>query len=141
MCRRLSMGHLLRKFLQPVEFDFELIDGQREHPDRLVKLVSYFFSYAIQRRYLAVEFRGDKFATLVDLFAKSLRTRLPGEREPGEKWRPVALYRPAVCSERLLQSLLALCRSAKDAAFRTGGSFVVTRCANQPQPFQLVQRI
>src|SRR5579864_39462 len=67
--------------------------------------------------------------------------RLPGQRHPREKGRPLPLRRPFLAVERSRQSAAPLRGGRENAALRPGRRIRVLGSANQALPLQLLQRI
>src|SRR5581483_8383359 len=72
---------------------------------------------------------------------KHSRTRLPGQCDPREKWRPLALQCPLLALECIGKRAASGCGSRKYAPLRPCGGFVRSCALDEPEPRQLLQGV
>src|SRR6202011_925163 len=106
--RRRSPIDFTFQFAEPAHLNLELLDGQADHPNRLMEPMANFLSNCAQCRLLPRQFAFQKLLPAGNLPQEHAGPRLPGERDPGEKWRPFALRGPILALESVGERRAAL---------------------------------
>src|SRR5690348_342377 len=88
-----------RQLTEPAQFDLELLDGQANHPNRLVITVANFRLDRTQRVLLSLECLFQELFAQTNLFQENTGLCLPGQGQPGKKSGPVLLVGPVLAIE------------------------------------------
>src|SRR5258708_2849603 len=129
------------EFAKPAKLHLELLNGQADHPDRLMEAMSHFFSNRAQRGLLQSQFLLKERLPASNLPRKHRRPRLPGERDPGEKRRPLALRSPFLALQCIGERRAPLGCSRKGASFGADYRLLALGRSDQSEPRQFLERI
>ena len=127
--------------VQPSQLCLGLLNHQAHHPHSLMVRMPHFFQDRAQDFLLSYHFLLKKLLPPTNLLLKHSRPRLPGERNPSQKRRPVSLRRPIFAFERIRQCCATFGRRLKAAALRPRSRLIRFQRTNQPGTRQFFQRI
>jgi hypothetical protein len=126
---------------QPTQFRAELFDYQTDHPDGLVIGVSNFLSNGAESGGFVVQFSFEKISAAKKLHAECARMRLPGESEPGKKWRALTMRGPFAGFESAGKSRAPSGADSENTAIRTCSVAFLSSGANEAQAREFAQRV
>ena len=89
-----ALGEFAFDFAEPLQFCFELIEHQGDHPRGFVIGVADFGEDRVERFFFACDFALEEFFSAGELFFENAGARLPGESYPGQELRAIALGGP-----------------------------------------------
>jgi len=142
VARRGAAAILVVKLLEPVELGADLLDGEAEHPDRLMEWMADLAEDVLLGALLAGKLAGEKLAAGAELAGEDPGARLPGERKPGEEWGAVELGGPIETLEGVGESVAAGGSGCEDATLGAviAGSLRV-KGVDKAKPGELVERV
>jgi hypothetical protein len=130
--------HLPRHALHPPQLHFRLLHHQLEHPNRLMIPVPHLFQHRRKNLLRSQNLAPEKLLPPPQLQAHRRRPRLPGQRHPRQKRRPIAPRSPLLSLQCIRQCNPPLSRSLKAAPFRPCGWLIRFQSPQQPGPRQFL---
>ena len=141
MLRASPFLHFPRDSFQPSQLRLKLLDHQAHHPHSLMVRMSHFFQDRAQNFLFSYHFLLEKSLSPPNLLLKHSRPRLPGERNPSQKRRPVPLRRPIFAFESIAQCRAPPGRCLKAAPLRPRSRLVHVQRTYHPCARQFFQRV